>query len=735
MTAIHEAIRELADTFGVQREYRDNWGKLHRVPLTMMLSILAAKGVHIQEHLVAGRGDVRIMSQGELASPLPVTFHEHNWDADSPPALESVTLRLSKTDETPRRHTCDSGRCSFRLDPVTRQADLTVPLPPDLPVGEYDVELCVQTSAGELRHSSRWFICPDRAYVPRRLREGGKLAGVCIAVYGLRSERNWGAGDFSDLQRFLGWAADQLQVDFVGVNPLHAIFNRRPYNTSPYLPSSRLFLNHLYLDVPAVPELRFCPNARALIDEPSTRDNIATLREAEYVPYEEVSALKLTVLQAVFSEWQSLAGSSPDVETSHAEVASFIESQGPYLERFAVFCALNERYLGMDPPIYSWRDWPEEFRDPLSPAVESFAQDNRDEVRFWMFLQWQLSRQLAQCQQVAAGKGMLIGLYNDHALAVDRHGADFWAMQDLFHDGFRVGAPPDDFSPHGQDWGFSPPDRDRMRSDHYRSFRQRIRANCAHGGALRIDHVMQFNRLFWIPEGHPPAEGAYVQDYETELLNLLALESRRSRTMIIGEDLGTVPYGMRDRLMEKRVLSYRLFYFEKDANGRHLPAYRYPEYAMVSVSTHDLPTLAGFWSGWDIDARLRSGILEPQDEESARRERREAKDKMVERLADDGFITEDQARSAINAQTPPHEVHQALIAFLMSTPSALVAINQEDLFLDQRQQNLPGTTGENPNWMTRMRFTLEELETTGRAQKQTAMFRSLAQRYGRSRSV
>jgi 4-alpha-glucanotransferase len=484
--------------------------------------------------------------------------------------------------------------------------------------------------------------------------------------------------------------------------------------------------------VPGIADFVDSSAARSLVDSPEVRRKIMELREETYVNYEEVSALKLRVLKVIFAHLMKNRGKTVRGRERWRDFQSFIASEGEYLERFATFCALDEYFRGILPQADSWRAWPAEFHNPSSEEVKKFQKENRDQVFFWMYVQWQIDAQLTQVQEHALKSGMMIGLYNDQALAVDRNGADFWAWREFFHEGFKVGAPPDDFAPEGQDWGFPPPDRDRLRKAGYRLFLKQLQANCKYGGALRIDHVMQFHHLFWIPEECKPVEGVYVQDYESDLLNLVALESQNSRTLVIGEDLGTVPFHFRERLMAKGILSSRLLYFERDGEGNLLPGYTYPEGALVSITTHDLPTLAGFWSGRDIDLRKKIGLLDEFSEKKFREDRSRHKDKIIERLLRDGLITDQAAPSARESEFPTEDLHSAVLDFLFGTPSRLVVVNQEDIFLDVRQQNLPGTTQENPNWVTKMLYSVEDFRSNPEALRLARKLGESVKKWGRS---
>ena len=291
---------------------------------------------------------------------------------------------------------------------------------------------------------------------------------------------------------------------------------------------------------------------------------------------------------------------------------SYLKREGKPLELFAAFCALDEFFRKQPPFRQVWRDWPAPFQDPGSGEVEAFCREHGERILFHQYLQWQVEEQLEAVQRAVRDKGAEIGLYLDLALGTDPAGADAWAYRDFLIPGVKAGAPPDDFAPLGQDWGFQPANREKHRDQGYRLLADEIRRNCRPGGALRIDHVMKFFRLFWIAEGQPAAQGGYVRDYSEDLIKILCLESLRNKTLIIGEDLGTVPGEVREVLQRHGIFSYRLFYFEKKESGEFKDPGEYPEWALAAVSTHDLPTLAGFWSSGDIRLRRDLGLL-PDD--------------------------------------------------------------------------------------------------------------------------
>jgi 4-alpha-glucanotransferase len=729
---VDEALINLAESLGVEREYTDNYGIKHRLDLETALKILDAKGIPVPGDVPGVDSTTLVASNGSLPKTFTVCIEPESTAVGRIPEVDEVSVALLHEHGQERLFSRAGDQISVQVNEETGLIQVSAAFPTDLQTGIYRTHIHVRCREKLRSFPGTWIICPPAAYLPEALEGGARIAGINVALYGIRSKANWGIGDFSDLKALVDWAAEDLLVDFVGLNPLHALLNRAPYTISPYLPSSRLYRNFIYLDVTATRDFWESRTARALVQDPKTIRRIEQLRDAEHVDYEHVAALKLKVLRELFGSFMERHGSPKVSSPRWGEFMAYVESQGEYLERFAIFCELERRFTSKDPRVYVWREWPAELRDPNSPEVNAFAREHATEILFWKYLQWQIEEQLNSVQEYALSMGMRIGLYHDEALAVDGNGADSWALQEFFHHGCRVGAPPDAFAPHGQDWGFPPPNREAIRRAGYAPFIRKLRTSCSHGGAVRIDHVMQVHRLFWIPEGRKPKDGFYVRDFEADLLNILALESQETRTVVVGEDLGTVPYDLRERLMAKKIISYRLFYFERDNEGNLMPGRNYPENALVSISTHDLPTLAGFWSAQDITIRKEIGQLDEETEPRFRQDRAIHKEKILQRLMQDELLDPHAAHLALESSAPTDELHTAVLRFLFGTPSKLVAINQEDIFLDERQQNFPGTTAEHANWVTRMLYTVEELRSHPDAVQATEKFRTLLQQAGRA---
>ena len=734
-----EALERAARLWGLEPEYCDTWHQRHVTSPEIQRAILKALGVPAESREELDQAvEERLWDQwnsllppvlvlGENSGPREFPLHLPGSLADRELAIE-VRLEEGATEnwEIPLGGLRATGQASLRGQWFCRKQ---APLPQHLPLGYHDLRVSVSSPDGVTRRAAMPLIlCPDRAYVPPVIRDGGRTAGLAIGLYGLRSARNWGCGDFTDLEGLIDWLAQEVGVTFVGLNPLHDIPNRYPFNISPYLPNSAFYKNCLYLDVERLEDFQNSPRARDLLARPEVQAELEALRGSPHVQYERVHALKLRALKLSFlaflGEFRKGGGRARQFE-------EFIRQEGELLDRFAIHCALAEWMHARYPEVWVWPDWPEAFRDPDSEAVRSFARRHWRAVLFYKYVQWQVDLQLAAAQQHARRNGLHIGLYHDLALAADRCGADLWAHRAFYVAGCRVGAPPDGFAPKGQDWSFPPPNSQHHRATGYRLFRESIRKNCRHGGALRIDHVMRFFRLYWIPEGLPPTQGAYLQDSYQDLLHILALESVRHEVAIVGEDLGTVTPEIRQALDRFAIFRYRVLYFEKnDRNEFRLPQ-EYPAEALVSSSTHDLPTLAGFWLARDIHARHGAGLLPEASYHTQLAQRAFETQQLLDVLFRLGLLPEWVPRSAARIPELTGELHNALVGFLATTPCRLMTLNQEDLTKETEQQNLPASTWQYPNWQRKMKFSLEELRSAPQARDFTRMFRNWLDRSGR----
>lgn len=417
--------------------------------------------------------------------------------------------------------------------------------------------------------------------------------GIFCQLYELRSARNWGIGDFRDLADMAAIAA-QAGADFLGINPLHALFLGDPTRRSPFSPSNRRFLNPVYIAVDDVPGAEL-PDA-AILD---------ALRDTDTVDYAAVIAHKLDALRIAFE--RDPFGPGPYARSQHD---AFRETGGTALARHALFEALSLHQAAHGAGA-GWKGWPDDLQHAQSKAVAEFAAQNASEIAFHIWLQWVATVQLDAARDAARAAGMRIGLYLDLAVGEAPDGSATWGAGDLTLDGLTIGAPPDVFAAEGQSWGLSAPSPRSMSQDDFAPFRDMIAAQLSHAGALRIDHAMALWQLFLIPEGASPADGAHLRYPFADLVRVLAALSHDHGALVIGEDLGFVPPGFRDAMEEAHILSYRILYFEQTETGFNAPD-DYPHIALACLSTHDLPTLAGWWEAEDIQLRELHGLVDPE---------------------------------------------------------------------------------------------------------------------------
>jgi len=507
--------------------------------------------------------------------------------------------------------------------------------------------------------------------------------GIFCQLYELRSARNLGIGDFTDLAR-LARICGEAGADFLGVNPLHALFTADPDRRSPFSPSNRRFLNPLYIAVDAVPDA----------PEPAEAE---ALRASDLVDYPAVAAAKLGALRAAFDR-------DPFPRAAdRAAFDAFTTRGGEALRRHALFEAMSHR-LAPDHGA-GWRGWPEPLRDPDSAGTQALAAELETETAFHLWLQWHARRQLHAAAQAARKAGMRIGLYLDLAVGEAPDGSSTWSGAAMALPGLSVGAPPDMFATEGQNWGLAAPSPTALAAADFAPFAEMIAAQLADAGLLRIDHVMALWQLFLIPEGEHPAAGTHLRQPFGDLLATLAELSHRHEAMVIGEDLGFVPKGFRPAMEAANLLSMRILYFEQTARGFR-PASTWPEMALACLSTHDLPAMAEWWRGTDIDLRQTHGLVDPATSSQHRAHRARERAWMLRALRRHGGPARTDAATASDM---PDEVLDAAHRFLAATPSLLAGLRLADMAGPSLPTNLPGTTDAHPNWRPRAPVALEDL--------------------------
>ena len=729
MTDYSSDLDRLAERVGIEPFFHDIWGNRTDVPASAKRALITALGY--------GAG-----SEAEIAASL-AEVEAAPWRRLAPPVLVAglgeplvVALILAKAErhgpvawtlaeESGAIHRGETPAETLAIEAEgelegRRLCRLPLPLPLCPPLGYHRLELRHGDAAAEVS----LIVAPERCFTPEEALAGGRSWGLSAQLYGLRSAGNWGMGDFTDLGD-LAELAGRRGASMVGLNPLHALFPADPAHFSPYAPSDRGFLNILYIDPVAVPELAECPEARDLIGGPDFQRALTRARAAELVDYPAVAALKRPVLELLFRGFRSRHLDPATGGTGDARAAAFrafVAEGGKALARFALFEALHEHFFGRDFTRWDWQSWPEAYRDPASPEVTAFAAQHQERIQFFQYLQWLADEQLAAAAARGQAAGLTYGFYRDLAVAVSAGGAAAWAEPGAIVTGAGIGCPPDPFNLKGQNWGLAPFSPRGLVEHAYRPFIAVLRANMRHAGVLRIDHVMALQHLYWIPPGG--GLGGYVTYPFKDLARLVALESQRNRCVVIGEDLGTVPEGFRPAMARAGILSCRVLYFERGQNGGFLAPDALPAGALVSATTHDLSPLAGFWAGTDLAWRDRLGLYpSPDIRDRETRERDHDRWRLLDALAAAGALPDHLHPRHGRPAAMDGDLMAAVYRFLARSPAPLLAVALEDLLLETEQPNLPGTVAEHPNWRRRLPLALDQI---GRLDRLHRLHRDLA---------
>lgn len=627
-------VYDRAKELGIQTEFVDGQGHRHVTDPTALKIILDA---------LPERHPARI-----LAGPVVIR------------AGEPTRTELSSAAALPVSWTVTDG-CEVIAQGTANGR--VIAWPADWREGIYRLRL---TDADTIAEEVALIVSPPSAYAGDFDR--GWL--VTVQLYGVRSSRNWGIGDFTDLVALLELAA-KLGADGVGLNPLHALFDDKPTDCSPYSPNSRLFLNPLYIDVEQIPEFEAGADAHKAA---------ARLREGHIVDYKGVAELKWRALRAAFEKFKArpATGRKEDFDAFRAERA-------PLLSRFACFEALRHRF------DRAWWEWPAAWRGPDDARCAELRRgEDAAEIEFVEFVQWTADRQLRACRDLARQLGLKVGLYLDVAVGVQSGGFDAWNEQSVISRHLSVGAPPDPLNLAGQNWGLAGFNSAGLELQSFAPFREMLRASMRYAGAIRLDHVLGLKRLYLVPHGFAPDNGAYVQMPFEALLAATAQESAAQRCIVIGEDLGTVPEGFRDTMASWGIWSYLVVMFERDDRGAFRAPDSYLPNALVTFNTHDLSTYAGWRSFADLKIKRSIGI-DPGESDDARWHALAMFDEVLRHNAIEN--------NGLNA----------VAAFMSKTRSRLLAISLEDLLGVVEQPNIPGTVNEHPNWRRRLPVAVDDI--------------------------
>lgn len=700
-------IDTLVQMRGIETSFVDAWGKPATIADDTKEKILGVMGYDV-ENIDVLEAQMHEQISDVWMTPLnPVQVIRDDEQVQIPVRLPielvTETVCFTLTFEDKNAHVFTTQLIEHELVNATEVdgaefQEYIVTLHVNMPHGYHTLTLAMED--GDVIGQGRIIQAPKACFTPEAITQGKKIWGLSIQLYCVRSKKNWGIGDFSDLTELINRAADQ-GADFVGLNPIHALYPNNPNSCSPYSPSSRKWLNHLYIDVSAVPGYEQ-PSIQAMVNDADFQAQLTHTRAIEYIDYNAVSALKMPVLKALFE----LNSSNTELQKA---LDKFIAAGGESLQTLMRYDALQAHLKSTDQDYWGWPVFPEALQTAHLPAVDEFAQAHADEIRFYGFLQYLAAEQFEAASAQANARNMIIGLYRDLAVGVSEGSAEIWGAKDLYVTDASVGAPPDILGPLGQNWGLPPMDPEQLYQQGYQPIIDLFSSNMQHSGALRIDHAMALLRLWWVTKGNHADKGGYVYYPVDDLLGILALESHRHQTLIIGEDLGTVPEEIRQKLADNGVYSYRVFFFEQAKDGGFYSPSHYPVQSMSTLTIHDFPTLIGYWHCNDLALGKDLGLY-PTDEilQPLYDSRHDNKQQILNTLHGHGAISDNIARSVEHVGMT-QELNYGMQVHMATGSSALLSLQLEDWLQMDKPVNIPGTFEEYPNWKRKLSHNLEDI--------------------------
>ncbi len=702
-------IRQLAQLHGIADSYLDFLARPKQVSVESQTAILAALGIKAaddaaaedaihQHHTRRWTGflpPVVVACVGKpievtIAIPVDLAARKVDWnvqmESGEPRSGSTPLAKLKKVEEA-------------RIDARSYRR-LAVPLP-ELPLGYHKASFALDTG---LQGTVHVVVTPEQCFESPAIVAGKRLWGIAVQLYSLRADDNWGIGDFRDLRQLIRLSAP-LGCGIIGLNPLHALMPANPAHISPYSPSNRQFLNVLYIAVEDVPDFAECETARKRVAEPEFQALLQELRATRNVVYVRAAAVKFEILSLLYASFRErhLAKSTLRGEAFR----QFQEIQGDALRLHATYDALDGHFRLQGPQYWGWPSWPEEYRDPTSSAVQRFVRERAEDIEYFQYLQWLAAEQLGGAQSAAREAGMAVGLYGDVAVGANPAGSETWSNRHLYVQGASVGAPPDALALKGQDWGIPPQDPNELRTQQYQPFVGLVRNMMRYVAALRFDHVMTLYRLWWVPRGMLSKDGTYVHYPLADLMALLALESQRNHCIVIGEDLGTVPEAMTEAMEHYRLYHYKVLIFEQRPDGSFKRPDEYVQHSMAVVTTHDLPTLRGWWDGSDVT--LRAGLdLYPTDELRQQAQDARVRDRvsLLRALVAAGLWHWNEGDPL-----PPYSaaLSRAVHAFIGLSSANIALLQIEDLIGMTDPVNVPGTDTEHANWQRKVSASLADI--------------------------
>lgn len=680
-----EKLDRLLRAYGVEKEFIEFSGNVAQIALENRLNILAALGVSVGSEAEADRllemqercrwedwiEPVSLVEAGSSFLCFACREEEEDFLFQWHLVLEDGR-RLEgevRPADFPLRETRQAGARQYRLRHI--------PLP-ELPPGYHDLSL----SNGEKWSTAALIAAPRRCYEPEWLQQGRRVWGLSAQLYSLCSEGDWGMGDFGDLRELIRQAAD-LGADFILLNPFHALDIRHPENASPYSPIDRRFLNPLYIDIYAAEDFQESAAARALVESGEFQRELAILRQCDQVDYRGVFGLKYRAYELMYRQFRQ----------------SHLKSASPRSKAFETWLSDHDDSLTAFGRFQA---------DIGVPGLPSAA-----DPWFHLYLQWLAEGQLESCQQLALQSGMKLGLVRDLAVGGGIDSCEVKTNPGLFCLDARIGAPPDNFNPEGQNWGLPPIRPDVLRQSRFAHYIALLRENMRSCGALRIDHVMGLMRLWWCPTDGTNAAGAYVRYPVDELFAILRLESQRARCVVVGEDLGVVPPEIRRYIDESGLLSNVIFYFEKYDGWHFKRPEHYPPRALAIIANHDVPTLKGWWNGHDLELRRQLGLIGDDQQLAREREHRRGEKGQVLQWLDDQNRLPERWRDRDLERPFDAELCAAILHNCGASASLLVSVQLDDVAGMESPVNVPGIGAEYPSWRRKIPIPLRELFQRG----------------------
>ncbi|XPF93922.1 4-alpha-glucanotransferase [Colwellia sp. RE-S-Sl-9] len=711
MNKASPSVEKLAELVGFHKNYVNSFGIKQTPKKEALASLLNAMGFNLTSEQVLAE-QIQTLQEKQWRNILPTThiIKSTNKTPFIPISIHNSgvqqTISWTITTENGDLFNQHLDTSNLELIDTTKLNESTfskyqLPIP-QIEEGYHKLSI----KCGEQQSNCHLIVVPETCFSAEEAHKN-KVWGYTAQLYSIRSEQNFGMGDFEDLNKLIIGASKQ-GASTVGLNPLHPLYQNNPAHISPYSPTSRCFINTLYINVQNVPNFSTCQLAQEKFNNEDFQTKLASARSSQLIDYPAVAELKFELLEILFDDF--IISPQEINDSIRQDFICFTQEQGEDLFTLATFEALYEHFRELDPSIYDWKAWPKEYQSPNTQAVKIFQELHATRIQYFMYLQWLAHEQLTNAANLTQTHDMPIGLYLDLAVGCDGSGVDVWSNQEVYVSGAAIGAPPDAMNTLGQNWGLTPMNPVALKEQGYQPLIKALRCNMQYAGALRIDHILGLMRQYWIAPEMGAHEGIYITFPLDDILSIIALESRRSRCVVIGEDLGTVPEGFGEIIAKSGLLSYKVLYFERWwETGLFKRPELYPSQSIATVSTHDVPTLVGWWASRDLTWRRKLNLY-PNDELKDQEQIDRIKDRhcLIDALKDVGTLSADDVNSETLEITNSH-LNIAVQKYIGLSKSHIQLIPLEDALELLEQVNIPGTIDEHPNWRQKLPIILDEL--------------------------